>query len=50
VRESMYRWSQWDLVDQSVPSQKKDARTVEFPVRIAADGEATVTYRVRYTW
>ena len=50
VRENMYRWSQWDLVDQSVPSQKKDARTVEFPVRIAADGEATVTYRVRYTW
>ena len=50
VRENMYRWSQWDLVDQSVPSQKKDARTVEFPVRVAADGEATVTYRVRYTW
>ena len=50
VRENMYRWSQWDLVDQSVPSQKKDARTVEFPVRVAADGEAIVTYRVRYTW
>jgi hypothetical protein len=50
VRENLYRWSEWTLVDQSVPSQKKDARTVEFPVRIAADGEATVTYRVRYTW
>ena len=50
VRESMYRWSQWTLVDQSVPAQKKDARIVEFPVRVAADGEATVTYRVRYTW
>jgi hypothetical protein len=50
VRENLYRWSQWDLVDQSVPSQKKDARTVEFPVRVAADGEGTVTYRVRYTW
>ncbi len=50
VRESMYRWSQWDLVEQSVPSQKKDARIVEFPVRIDADGEATVTYRVRYSW
>jgi hypothetical protein len=50
VRESLYRWSQWALIDQSVPSQKKDAQIVEFPVRIAADGEATVTYRVRYTW
>ena len=50
VRENLYRWSQWTLIEQSTPSEKKDARTVEFPVRVAADGEATVTYRVRYTW
>ncbi len=50
VRENLYRWSQWTLVGQSMPSQKKDARTIEFPVRVAADGETTVTYRVRYTW
>lgn len=50
VRENLYRWSQWTLVEQSSQSVKKDARTVEFPVKIAADGEATVTYRVRYTW
>ena len=50
VRENLYRWSQWTLIEQSMPSQKKDARTIEFPVKVAADGEATVTYRVRYTW
>ena len=50
VRENLYRWSQWQLVEQSQASVKKDARTVEFPVKVAADGEATVTYRVRYTW
>ncbi|MGH8251693.1 MAG: DUF4139 domain-containing protein [Steroidobacteraceae bacterium] len=50
VRESLYRWSQWSLVEQSTPSDKKDARIVEFPVKIAAAGEAVVTYRVRYTW
>jgi hypothetical protein len=50
VRETLYRWSQWTLLQQSQPSEKKDAQTVEFPVRVAADGEATVTYRVRYTW
>jgi hypothetical protein len=50
VRESLYRWSEWKLIEQSAPSEKKDAQTVEFPVRIAADGEAVVTYRVRYTW
>jgi hypothetical protein len=50
VRENLYRWSQWALIAQSTPFEKKDARTIEFPVRIAADGEAIVTYRVRYTW
>jgi hypothetical protein len=50
VRENLYRWSQWSLIQQSIPSEKKDARTVEFPVRVAAGGEAVVTYRVRYTW
>jgi hypothetical protein len=50
VRENLYRWSQWSLIQQSIPSEKKDARTVEFPVRVAAGGEAIVTYRVRYTW
>ncbi len=50
VRENLYRWSKWTLLAQSHPSTKKDARTVEFPVRIPAGGEAVVTYRVRYTW
>jgi hypothetical protein len=50
VRENLYRWSQWTLIQQSTPSEKKDARTIEFPVKIAPDGEAVVTYRVRYTW
>jgi hypothetical protein len=50
VRENLYRWSQWALIAQSTPFDKKDARTIEFPVRIAVDGEAIVTYRVRYTW
>jgi len=50
VRENLYRWSQWSLIQQSAQSEKKDAQTVEFPVRIAAGGEAVVTYRVRYTW
>ncbi len=50
VRENLYRWSQWTLIEQSQAPEKMDARTVEFPVRIAAGGEAVVTYRVRYTW
>ena len=50
VRENLYRWNKWTLIEQSMPSEKKDARTIEFPVRVVADGEAVVTYRVRYAW
>jgi hypothetical protein len=50
VRENLYRWSQWSLIEKSQPSEKKDAQTIEFPVKVAADGEAVITYRVRYTW
>ncbi len=50
VRENLYRWSEWSVIEKSEAFEKKDAQTIEFPVRIAADGEAVVTYRVRYTW
>jgi hypothetical protein len=50
VKETLYRWVNWQLLEQSQPSEKIDARTIHFPVKLAADGEATVTYRVRYTW
>jgi hypothetical protein len=50
VRENLYRWNKWVLLEQSMPSEKKDARTIEFPVRVPAGGEAVVTYRVRYSW
>lgn len=50
VRENLYRWSEWKLAEQSQPHARKDAQTIEFPVKVAAGGEAVVTYRVRYTW
>jgi len=50
IRENLYRWSNWRVLSSSIPYEKKDARTIEVPVRIDKDGEAVVTYRVRYTW
>jgi hypothetical protein len=50
VRENLYRWSEWSVIEKSQAFEKKDAQTIEFPVHIAADGEAVITYRVRYTW
>jgi hypothetical protein len=50
VREPLYRWLNWSLTEHSQEFRKRDARTVEFPVRVAARGESTVRYTVLYSW
>ncbi len=40
----------WTVTANSADFEKKDANTIEFPLSIAADGTATVTYTVRTTW
>jgi len=48
VLEKLYRWSEWTIIEKNHNYQKMDSRTIIFPVKIAKDGETTVTYRVRY--
>lgn len=50
VREYLYRWSNWAVTAKSTNFEKRDAQTIDFPVTIAADGEAKITYTVRYSW
>jgi hypothetical protein len=50
VKENLYRWSNWSVIEKSQDFTKEDARTIHFPVKIAKDGTAVVRYRVRYTW
>jgi hypothetical protein len=50
VFERLYRWTNWEIVQKSADFEKKDAQSIEFRVNVPADGEATVTYRVRYDW
>ncbi|HET6178897.1 MAG TPA: hypothetical protein VFE61_18350 [Candidatus Sulfotelmatobacter sp.] len=50
VVEHLYRCANWKLTEQSHPSRKMDAHTVELPVTVAADGEAVVSYTVHYSW
>jgi hypothetical protein len=50
VTEHMYRWSQWEILEESLKHEKLDAQTIEFRVPVEADGEAVVTYTVRYEW
>jgi hypothetical protein len=43
-------WSDWEILAKSTVFEKKDAHTVEFPVRVPKDGETKVTYTVRTKW
>ena len=40
-------YSDWKITKSSQDFMKKDARTVEFPVKVPANGSMTVTYTVR---
>ena len=50
VKENLYRWSTWNVLKKTHDFTKEDSRTIHFPVRIPAKGEAVVRYTVRYTW
>ncbi len=50
VKETMFRWTNNDVVEASHEYDRQDARTVHFPVVVPEDDEAVVRYRVRYTW
>lgn len=50
VVEHLYRGLTWDVTAKSDDYQKKDSRTIEFPVTIPPDSEKVITYTAKYTW
>jgi hypothetical protein len=50
VVEHLYRWSNWDIRENSDPFNKIDSKTIEYRVTVPADGEKVVTYTAHYTW
>ena len=50
IVEHLFRWSEWRVLQSSHDFEKLDSTTIEFRVRIPADGEVTVDYDVRYFW
>lgn len=50
LNEPLYRWANWEVIDASHDFDKLDARSIQFPVTVAPDGEAIVNYEVRYDW
>ena len=50
VKETLYRWSAWNVTRKTHELTKEDARTIHFPIKVAPKAEAVVRYTVRYTW
>jgi hypothetical protein len=50
VKENLFRWTNWEIVEKSDEFQKVDARTIHFEVEVPPHAEKVVTYTVRYTW
>ena len=50
VKENLYRWTNWQITSKSHDYRKDDARTVTFPVKVAAGAETVVRYSVTYNW
>jgi hypothetical protein len=50
VRENLFRSTNWTMQSSSAAYEKSDARTLYFAVKVPADAEQSVRYRVRYTW
>ena len=50
IKEPLYRWVNWKIVEKSHDFEKLDSRNIAFDVKVAKDGETKVTYTVEYTW
>ncbi|MGD0061252.1 MAG: hypothetical protein ABSD58_17715 [Verrucomicrobiia bacterium] len=50
VKETLYRWSNWEITESNQRWTKYDSNTIHFPVKVDKDGEQVVTYTVKYTW
>ncbi len=50
VKETLYRWVNWEITSRSHVWRKDDARSVSFPVEVPAGEEVVVRYAVRYWW
>ena len=47
VVEPMYEWGNWTIMQSSAEYEKKDSATVEFKVKVPANSEAVLTYKVK---
>ena len=50
IRETLYRWRNWEIAACSHEFDAVDSRTIHIPVTVPPGGEQSVQYTVRYTF
>ncbi len=50
AKENLYRWTNWQVLNETHKHEKIDSRTIHFPVTIKPDGEVIIRYTVKYSW
>jgi hypothetical protein len=50
VRQHPDRWREWTLSSSSIKPSKRTPQLLEFQVPVPPDGDATLTYAVKYIW
>jgi hypothetical protein len=50
VKETLYRWNNWEITESNQKWTKHDSNTIHFLVKVDKDGEQVIPYTVRYTW
>lgn len=50
VKENLFRWRNWEIIESTHPYEKIDARTIHFTLRVPSHKERKITYTVEYTW
>ena len=50
VKENLYRWTNWQILQSSQNYQKIDSQSIQFPVMIKKGEEAKLQYTVQYSW
>ena len=50
VPERLYRWNNWQIIDNSAPFVKANASTIEFTITVEPGAEAVLRYTVEYSF
>lgn len=50
VPETLYRWSNWEILNSSADYTKLDSSRIEYRVQVPAQGETVITYTVQYSF